>query len=80
VDYGSHRIHANALCPGFLRTVMTQNIQNDEAALAEINRAHPFGGMGCPEDVAKAAVFLASDDAGWVTGVALPVDGGYTAL
>jgi NAD(P)-dependent dehydrogenase (short-subunit alcohol dehydrogenase family) len=80
VDYGPRRIHANALCPGFLRTVMTQNIQNDEAALAEINRAHPFGGMGDPADVAKAAVFLASDEVGWVSGVALPVDGGYTAL
>ncbi|KAK5112108.1 hypothetical protein LTR62_004450 [Meristemomyces frigidus] len=80
VDYGSHRIHSNALCPGFLRTTMTQNIQNDAAQLAEINKAHPFGGMGVVEDVAKAAVFLASDDAGWISGVALPVDGAYTAL
>lgn len=38
---------------------------------------HPFGGVGTPEDIAKAAVMLASDDASWITGVNLPVDGGY---
>jgi len=59
---------------------MTQNLQNDPAAFEEINKAHPFGGMGHPEDVAKAAVFLASDDVSWITGVNLPVDGGYTVL
>ncbi|KAK1808157.1 hypothetical protein LTR12_017480 [Friedmanniomyces endolithicus] len=53
---------------------MTQNLQNDPASFAEINKAHPFGGMGRTEDVAKAAVFLASDDASWITGVNLPVD------
>jgi len=59
---------------------MTQNLQNDEASQAAIDQAHPFGGMGDPEDVAKAAVFLASDDASWITGVPLPVDGGYMIM
>ncbi|OCL05655.1 dehydrogenase with different specificitie [Glonium stellatum] len=77
LDYGPDRIHCNALCPGFLKTAMTQNLQSDEAALQTINAAHPFGGMGEPEDVARVAVFLASDDARWVTGVPLPVDGGF---
>ena len=40
---------------------------------------HPLKGMGFPRDIARAAVFLASEDASWVTGVALPVDGGFTA-
>ncbi|KAK1063226.1 hypothetical protein LTR74_009657 [Friedmanniomyces endolithicus] len=80
LDYAPHRIHCNAISPGFLRTVMTQNLQNDPASFAEINKAHPFGGMGRTEDVAKAAVFLASDDASWITGVNLPVDGGYTIM
>lgn len=80
LDYAPLRIHCNALCPGFLRTVMTQNLQNDPEAYTTINRAHPFGGMGHPADVARAAVFLASDDVAWITGVNLPVDGGYTIL
>ena len=80
LDYAPHRIHCNALCPGFLRTTMTQNLQNDPQAQAEIDKAHPFGGMGRVEDVAKAAVFLASDDVAWITGVSLPIDGGYTIL
>jgi NAD(P)-dependent dehydrogenase (short-subunit alcohol dehydrogenase family) len=44
-----------------------------------LEERHPFGGPGVPNDIAKMAVVLASDDASWVTGVNLPVDGGYTA-
>ena len=44
-----------------------------------IDALHPFGGTAVPEDIANAALFLASEDAGWVTGVNLPVDGGFTA-
>lgn len=47
--------------------------------LDDLNRRHPLKGPGHPDDVAKMAVVLASDDASWVTGVCLPVDGGYTA-
>ena len=47
--------------------------------LADIEKAQPFGGLGKPEDIAKVAVFLASDDAAWVTGIPLPVDGGFLA-
>ncbi len=77
LDYAPARIHCNALCPGFLKTSMTQNLQSQPESLATINAAHPFGGMGNPEDVARAAVFLASDDVSWMTGVPLPIDGGY---
>jgi NAD(P)-dependent dehydrogenase (short-subunit alcohol dehydrogenase family) len=45
----------------------------------KLDPLHPFGGTGVPEDIANAALFLCSDDASWVTGVNLPVDGGYTA-
>ena len=48
-------------------------------AKAQLDAAHPFRGMGEPEDIAKAAVFLASDDASWITGVPLAIDGGFTA-
>jgi NAD(P)-dependent dehydrogenase (short-subunit alcohol dehydrogenase family) len=77
LDYAGDRIHCNALCPGFLKTSMTQNLQSVPESLATINASHPLGGMGDPEDVARAAVFLASDDVKWMTGVPLPVDGGY---
>jgi NAD(P)-dependent dehydrogenase (short-subunit alcohol dehydrogenase family) len=77
LDYAPDRIHCNALCPGFLKTSMTQNLQSQPESLATINASHPLGGMGDPEDVARAAVFLASDDVKWMTGVPLPVDGGY---
>lgn len=78
LDYAKDLIHCNALCPGFLETSMTQNLQGQEEVLAEIQGKHPLGGrLGKVEDVAKAAVFLASDDAAWITGVPLPVDGAY---
>ncbi|KEF61553.1 uncharacterized protein A1O9_03120 [Exophiala aquamarina CBS 119918] len=78
LDYAKDLIHCNALCPGFLETSMTQNLQGQESVLAEIQSRHPLGGnLGKVEDVAKAAVFLASDDAAWITGVPLPVDGAY---
>jgi NAD(P)-dependent dehydrogenase (short-subunit alcohol dehydrogenase family) len=77
LDYAPDRIHCNALCPGFLKTSMTQNLQSQPESLVTINASHPLGGMGDPEDVARAAVFLASDDVKWMTGVPLPVDGGY---
>ena len=59
---------------------MTQNLQGDPAARKEIDQAHPLGGMGVVGDVARGVVFLASEDAGWITGVNLPVDGGYTVM
>jgi NAD(P)-dependent dehydrogenase (short-subunit alcohol dehydrogenase family) len=48
--------------------------------LDDLRKKHPFNGLGKSDDIAKLAVVLASDDASWVTGVCLPVDGGYTAL
>jgi NAD(P)-dependent dehydrogenase (short-subunit alcohol dehydrogenase family) len=81
LDYAQDEIQVNAICPGFLDTAMTQNLQSDEGALAAVTGAHPYGGqqgkLGKVEDVARNAVFLASEDAKWVTGVAMPVDGGY---
>lgn len=47
--------------------------------LDDLKRRHPLNGPGQPDDIARLAVVLASDDANWVTGILLPVDGGYTA-
>lgn len=80
LDYASEKIRCNAICPGFLQTTMTQNLQGDPEARKKIDQAHPLGGMGVVEDVARSVVFLASGDAGWITGHNLPVDGGYTVL
>ena len=62
------------------RTPLLDNLEDNADMAAEINRRHPLGGIGDPDNVARVAVTLASDDARWMTGVCLPVDGGYTAL
>ncbi len=59
---------------------MTQNLQSNPASQAAIDARHPYGGMGETDEVAKAVLFLASDDCGWVQGVNLPVDGGYMTM
>ena len=51
---------------------------DNESAKTLLSSAHPFRGLGEPEDIAKAAVFLASDDASWISGIPLPVDGKYS--
>ena len=80
VEQAKNKIHCNAICPGHLRTPMTQGQFEDQTSRTAISALTPWGDeWGDPADVAKAAVFLASDDAAYATGVALPVDGGYTA-
>ena len=82
IDYGRSGIRVNAICPGFIDTPMFQGVfamGGMEAILADITAAHQLGRLGRAEEIAAAALFLCSPDASFVTGVALPVDGGYTA-
>ena len=79
VTYGARGVRVNAVCPGYIHTPMTAQISDIEGGEAFIASLHPMGRMGEPQEIAAAAAFLASDDASFVNGVALPVDGGYTA-
>lgn len=75
--YAKDGIRVNALCPGYIETPLLKDL--DEAHLNHLKSLHPQGRLGKPEEVAKSVVFLASDDAGFVNGTTLLVDGGYTA-
>ncbi|MRK00150.1 SDR family oxidoreductase [Aeromicrobium sp. S22] len=83
LDGGPHGIRVNAVCPGFILTPNLQgyfDAQDDPAgAAAGAGAAAPLGRMGSPEDIAGAIAFLASDDASFVTGTSLLVDGGLLA-
>lgn len=83
LDYGRVGIRANCVCPGFIDTPLFRAVIGSDAFPAairdRIREQHELGRFGRPEEVAAAALFLASDDASFVSGVALPVDGGYTA-
>lgn len=71
LDCAPHRIHVNAIAPGYTESSMTGPLWNDETAKSRLLEKHPFRGLGQPEDLAKACVFLASEDAQWVTGVSI---------
>ena len=80
VRYGPFGVRVNAIAPGTLRTpAWEQRRQKDPEVLERVSRWYPLGRVGEPEDVAGAALFLASDEASWISGAALPVDGGLTA-
>jgi NAD(P)-dependent dehydrogenase (short-subunit alcohol dehydrogenase family) len=81
-DYGRAGIRANAICPGFIETPMFESVMSLEGmqqVREQYREAHVLGRFGRPEEIASAAAFLASEDASFVTGHALVVDGGFTA-
>jgi NAD(P)-dependent dehydrogenase (short-subunit alcohol dehydrogenase family) len=77
LDYAARGIRVNAVCPGCVDTPMGDGIDPD--AMKEFLRDQPVGRMGRPEEIAAAVLWLCSDGASFVTGVALPVDGGFVA-
>ena len=80
VRYGQHGIRCNAIAPGTIRTpIWQERIDRDPAVFQRLVKWYPLGRVGEPEDVAHAAMFLASDEASWITGTVLPVDGGLLA-
>jgi NAD(P)-dependent dehydrogenase (short-subunit alcohol dehydrogenase family) len=83
VEYGPAGIRVNAVCPGIIRTPMAVSAMSElggEAMVEEIGRrAHPIGRVGEVDDVAALVLFLASDTSSFITGAAIPIDGGMTA-
>jgi NAD(P)-dependent dehydrogenase (short-subunit alcohol dehydrogenase family) len=77
IAYAAEGIRVNALAPGWIATPLTDALQRDEGRSAAILARTPLARWGTPEDVAGVALFLASPAAAFVTGVVLPVDGGY---
>jgi NAD(P)-dependent dehydrogenase (short-subunit alcohol dehydrogenase family) len=79
--YAPRGVRVNVLCPGTIRTPMSARTMTDPDVAGYVTRMQPLtGGPGEPEDVAEAALFLSSDAARFITGVALPVDGGWTSF
>jgi NAD(P)-dependent dehydrogenase (short-subunit alcohol dehydrogenase family) len=82
IDYGRRGIRVNCICPGGITTPLLEDIINAEGMESyrrTLLERHVLGRLGAPEEIAAAASFLASDDASFVTGHALVVDGGFTA-
>jgi NAD(P)-dependent dehydrogenase (short-subunit alcohol dehydrogenase family) len=84
VTYGMSNIRCNCICPGLVDTELTHNLmlnmqKSDKERWERILAGYPMGKIGKADDVAYAALYLASDESAWVTGVALPVDGGIAA-
>ncbi|CAG0999915.1 meso-butanediol dehydrogenase / (S,S)-butanediol dehydrogenase / diacetyl reductase [Anaerolineales bacterium] len=83
IDHATQKIRVNCVCPGSVDTPLLENEMNDlggvEVQFPKFASRHPMNRIAAPEEIARAVAYLASDDASFVTGVALPVDGGRSA-
>jgi NAD(P)-dependent dehydrogenase (short-subunit alcohol dehydrogenase family) len=83
VDYAKYNIRVNCICPGMTLTPMLETLLDFEKEKESIKKTiaemHPIGRLAEPEEIGRAILFLASDEASFITGTVLPVDGGYTA-
>ena len=75
LDYAADKVRVNCLCPGFVNTPLLSTLPPERRA--RLTALHPLGRLGEPEDIAHMALFLISDQASWITGQAIAVDGGY---
>jgi NAD(P)-dependent dehydrogenase (short-subunit alcohol dehydrogenase family) len=79
VDLAARGVRVNAVCPGYVRTPMTEGYLADPATLSEILAGVPLGRVADPEEIASVIAFLASDEASYITGAAIVVDGGRSS-
>jgi NAD(P)-dependent dehydrogenase (short-subunit alcohol dehydrogenase family) len=79
LDHAAENIRVNCIAPGIVATEMVEKFNTDETARRQREAMHPMGRFGQPEEVASAAIFLASDESKWTTGSVLTIDGGYSA-
>jgi NAD(P)-dependent dehydrogenase (short-subunit alcohol dehydrogenase family) len=79
MDYAQNAIRCNSVCPGLIDTPMAAPLLNNSDMKAEVLSAYPIRRVGTPEEVAKMVLYLASDEASWVTGSSFTIDGGLTA-
>jgi NAD(P)-dependent dehydrogenase (short-subunit alcohol dehydrogenase family) len=75
LDYAADKVRVNCLCPGFVDTPLLASLPPERRA--RLAALHPLGRLGEPEDIAHMALFLISDQACWITGQAIAVDGGF---
>jgi NAD(P)-dependent dehydrogenase (short-subunit alcohol dehydrogenase family) len=85
-DYLKHDVRCNALCPGRVQTPFVDGFikknypGREEEMFEKLSKTQPIGRMGQPEEIAAAALYLCSDEASFITGVAYPIDGGSLTL
>src|SRR5438874_484082 len=80
VRYGAFGVRCNAIAPGTIRTpIWQERVDRDPSVFERLVKWYPLGRVGEPDDIANAAMFLASDEAAWITGTVLTVDGGLMA-
>ena len=79
LEYAAKGVRVNAIGPGFIHTPLIAALEEDKAANDMLVAMHPVGRLGEPEEIASLALFLASDEASFIHGAYLPVDGGFLA-